>query len=227
MSVAAASQVVATEIMNANAITMIISNINSLYNNVFTFVAVLVTLLGIIFPIVLTRYQNKKIASNHKLLSEQIKAEIGEAKTKLIEEIMARFAEEKLILENKIVVTENNLIKEITKMKSNIEARTHHLQGSQNLVKEKYVPALRDYEIAAKGFLFSADEGNMQNSLKNITDIILPKLNKDDFEKESDLEKRCLSLTEEIKGINVNSRYDSKIKELEDALKGAKARIKK
>ena len=85
MPIAAASQVVSAEVMNASAITTIIGNINGLYSNVFTFVAVLVTFGGIVFPIALTRYQKKKLLLNQKQLTDLVKSEIAAAKAILIE----------------------------------------------------------------------------------------------------------------------------------------------
>ncbi len=222
----AASAVVAQVVMDSYATTTIISNINSLYNNIFTFVAVLVTLGGIAFPIALTRYQNKKLKNNQKELTDLINSKIVAAQDALVGSIKKDLATDFESLEKNISEIKAELIENINEKSAGVNAKAHQSQGNKKKAEGRYASALVDYLIAASDYVKSKDELNMKRVVRLIIET-LPKLKQPDFENDeehNDLEKRFNKTIERIETLNVNGRYLEEIKSMKAKLKEAKVR---
>jgi hypothetical protein len=230
MSLAAASQVAATlpvapEIMNAQAITAIIGNVNGIYVSIFTFIAIFLTVLGLIFPVVLTKYQNKKLEKNEKKLSEKITKEMDALKTALIEDLRTKLAEEISIFEKKIGEIEERLGQRISKSSAIANAKAHFLQAKLASDAGKYGVACRDYAIAVHDFAGGGQEANMQQALRNLVGFALPNAKKADFDNDDEIEKECQLAEKALEKLNVNARYEINLKDFRTALKEAKKRV--
>lgn len=225
MPAASAVATVSQVVMDSNATTTIISNINSLYNNIFTFVAVLVTLGGIAFPIALTRYQNKKIKNNQNQLTELIKSEIAAAKAALVGDIKKELASDIEKLEKNISDIKTELNESIHEKTAGLNAKAHHLQANTSIKENNFIGAFTDCATSIVDYATAKDEAN----LIKVLDVILinrvfPKLKKEDFEKNDEMDKWYEKVITVIEELNQSGRYTKELKSLKSKHKEAISR---
>ncbi len=81
-------------VMDAQAITTIIDNLNSLYSSAFghlvDYTVGLLAFLGVIVPVVFYWFQNKQLKLDKEMLAKKISLEIDEAKTTIIKDIQSK-----------------------------------------------------------------------------------------------------------------------------------------
>jgi hypothetical protein len=71
-------------LMNANDVTTIISNINSLYSTVIYWTFGIVAFIGVLLPVYIAILQNRQLKADRKLHTEEIDKQIRNAKETLI-----------------------------------------------------------------------------------------------------------------------------------------------
>jgi hypothetical protein len=222
-SAVATVPVMSQVVMDSYAITSIISNINSLYNNIFTFVAAVVTLGGVVFPIVLTRYQNKNLRINQKQLTDLITSEIASTKAKLIDDLKKELALDVENLEKNISQIRGELDQRITESSAGLNAKAHHAQANINLEKGEYHRAVKDYLIAASEYISAKDENNLNRIIPTIISS-LKHVKQEFLDKNEDIEKWFKAAIDQIETLNQNGRYLDDIQTMKVEFKEAKSR---
>lgn len=216
-------------VMDAYDISTIINNINTLYSNALNQIIALtiglLTLGGIILPLVIAYFQRQKSSADQIALTKTVSSEVNEAKKLLIEELDNKLAAKIEKYEERISDIKQELTETIEKIAAQSEAKIHHTQA-RSIIKDKfYADAVYDCETAIRNYSFAGDERNMQVIVRSLLlESILPNLNQTDFAKHDELEENFNSMLEVLNKLNVNERYAIDIKSFEAALKEAKVR---
>lgn len=227
MPISVASQVVATTqvpqvVMDANAITTIISNINSMYNNVITVTLSLLGFVGVVLPFFLSFHQKRQLKADHTSLTVLISKEINAAKAELMETIKKDLANEISAIDKKVTDMKSEMSKAISKNGALIDAKVHHLQAISSLEKEAFVGAYDDCVSAMLNYAKALEETNLPTVMDNLlTKSILPKLNKKDFETNTEMKKDFEEAIRVVNDINSNGRYETVIRALRIAFNEA------
>jgi hypothetical protein len=133
-------------------------------------------------------------------------------------------ANEVEVYEKRICELEEKLDETITKNAARADAKNHHSQGTMGVKEGKFINALCDYTLSIAAFAVADEENNMQTSLACLVKNVLPEIKKIDFDSNEEIEKHCNDAKTVIMHLNENRRYDSKLEELNAAIKEAKTR---
>ena len=196
-------------VMDANTVTTITNNINSLYSNAISqltsYTLGVVALVGILIPVLVTLIQWRSLKAEKENLESHIKNEIEIAKSKIRVEL-----EEKI--ENLALARESNLLSLIEERFAVLEkklavadASSFHIQGNSHVARDLHVAAISDFCSAAKGYLDGGDELNGPRTLRLLVEC-LSNINKNDFDQD-EIDTRIDELVDYLKGINSNNRY--------------------
>lgn len=218
----AASQVVATEVLNARDVTTIIGNINGLYTNVFTFIAIFMTVIGVVMPTLIAYFQKKKLKNDEKALIERISTEIEKEKKLLSEVIGNQISSELNLLEQKISALRTELTSEINNKFNIAEAKAHHTQAVSAIAQKRYAQACADCLYAGIGYAKSQSEGNLGRMLEMLKTKVLPNMQKSDFAPENEIEERFENLLTAIEPLNKTDGYIDQIKAIKKGIADAK-----
>lgn len=218
---------VAQVVMDANTVTTITNNINSLYSNAISQLTAytfgVVALVGVLIPIIVTVIQSRSLKAEKENLEKHIIEETTKIKTAVKEDLLAELqlmfkSESKLqstCIEEQFKLFENKL--------ECADAATFHLQGNRNLDLKYFDAAAQDFCSATCGYLKGSDEVNGQRTLKLLIEDCLSKINKVEYESIGfDLELD--NLLKLIKIISQNDRYLDSIDALNKARQAAKKR---
>jgi hypothetical protein len=220
-----ANPVVTQVVMDANTITTIINNINSMYSSLITYTVGLVAFIGILLPIVITLLQNRQLKNDHKALSDKISSELDAVKAKLLIELKSDLTVETKKLDNKAAEMKNELNVKISEMAAELHAKAHHIQARVAIDKNRFDIACLDCLYAIVGYCEAKDEANLQAVSEGVLmAMVVPHLKKLDFEENEIIEKKLIMALAAIEKINVNGRYDGSLKALRSAFKAAKVR---
>jgi hypothetical protein len=221
------AQEVSQLIMDANTITTITSNINSLYSNAISqltsYTFGVIAVVGVLMPIIVSVIQSKSLKAEKENLEKYISDEVSKIKSTLRNEIsnelmlLIQSEESKLIslIEQKYKILEDKL--------ECANARSFHLQGNSLVAKGYYAMAVEDFCASTKGYLKGSDELNGQRTLRILIQDCLTKINKDDYES-NELDESLDGLQEFLAEINQNSRYSDQLAKLGRERKTAKNR---
>lgn len=204
-------------VMDANTITTIANNINSLYSNAISQLTAytfgVVALVGVLIPIIVTVIQSRSLKAEKENLEKYISDEVAKIKTsvrgELLDELALRVESENKQLsanmEDKFKLFNNKL--ECAK------AASFHLQGNVNLTKNQHAFAAKDFCSATDGFLRGGDELNGKRTLHLLLKECLPNTNKEEYDI-FELEESLNELGVLLKDINHNNRYTDSIRDL-------------
>lgn len=226
MPITAASQVLTTEVLNARDVTTIIGNINGLYTNVFTFIAIFMTVIGVVMPTLIAYFQKKKLKNDEKALVERISTEIEKEKKHLSEDIRNQISSELNSLEQKISALRTELTSEINNKFNIAEAKAHHAQALRSMEQKLYAQACADCLYAGIGYAKSRSEGNLGRVLDVLIKSVLQNMQKPDFAPENGIENKLENLLEAVEPLNETGGYDDQIKAIKKGIADAKIRIK-
>ena len=215
-------------VMSAYDITTIINNINTLYANVINqFVSIalgMVALFGVVLPLIFAYFQKRKIIADHKILAEKIEKEMQATKLLLTEEMKLELKEEKTLILQEIEKMKLDMGLEIGKIKAGADAKAHHLQANSNIAVKNFKEAFIDAGIAIKNYENTNDDCNLMRVAEILLlKMILPNLKKTDFDDEK-LDKSYKSINKCLKENNSSGRYTDCLDGLERAYKLALAR---
>lgn len=218
---------VAQVVMDANTVTTITNNINSLYSNAISQLTAytfgIVALVGVLVPVIVTIIQSRSLKAEKENLEKYISDEVTKIKAAVREELLDELklkieSESKLLsasIEDKFKLFNNKL--ECAK------AASFHIQGNTNLSKNLHPQAANDFCAATDGFLKGEDELNGKRTLNSLIIYCLPKINKEEYE-DYDLDKSINELEALLKKVNQNSRHSDAIRDLNSERKAAKKR---
>jgi hypothetical protein len=216
-------------VMDANTVTTVINNINSLYSNaisqLITYTIGILAFVGIFIPLAISRMQNKQLKADNKALADKVATELAEAKKILIAELKVELSKEVALLDAKIVGIKEELEENISRKSAGLNAKSHHAQGNKFFEGNKNIEAFKEYLIAMKDYAKAKDEGNIQAIVGNL-EKVLPKLNQDDFVHKVGLEALAEKAIQMVDSINTNGRYTSDIRKLKEAFQSAQSRVK-
>lgn len=222
VSAVVAAPVIAQVVMDANTTTTIISNINSMYNNVIAITFGLLGFVGVALPLFLSFHQKRQLKADHAALTETISNEIDTAKAKLMEKIREDLAEEISAVDQKVTGIKSEMSQAISKNEALIDAKIHHLQAVSSVTDKNYIGAYNDCVSSMTNYARAQAETNLPTVMDALlTKIILPKLKKKDFETNIDMKINLEKAIVVIEGINNNGRYDTLIRPLKIALNEA------
>ncbi len=216
-------------VMDAQAITTIIDNLNSLYSSAFghlvDYTVGLLALLGIIVPVVFYWFQNKQLKLDEEMLAKKISLEIDEAKKTIIEDIQSKLAIELEGFEKKVSEMKSELKEDVNIVMHLLHAKAHHLQANSMVSIGNWGGAFEDSLKAIVGYCKAGDEANLQIVLKAmLIDIVLPNFNKGFIDKIYKLDDRVKEAIDCIEILNKNGRYKVDIIEFIQLLEAAKVR---
>lgn len=220
---------VAQVVMDANTISTIINNINSLYanalNHIIALTIGLLTLGGVVFPLIIAYFQKKRANADHRKLTAQIVDEINAAKAELVLGMAKELEKEKEIFEQRIVEIQKNIELQMLGIKAGANAKTHHHVATTSVQNKHYVEALSQCRIAICDYVKAKDEKNLQIVLDIVLqNSVLPNLKKTDFDKDDCLGGNIDQIIQSVETINENGRYANSIASLTRAYKTALAR---
>lgn len=218
---------VAQVVMDGNAVTSILNNINTLYSaavsQLITYTIGMMAFVGVLLPVVISLLQSRQLKADQANLTQKLEAAIVQAKTSLSEQIKADLKEEMATYEARIAEIKDGLTEDIKRAKDEAVARTHHLQAISLIGKGLFVDALADCANAAPGYASCGHEQNLQIILDVVGDTILPKLNRSHFEN-TNAEESLGALFEAFEPLDENKRYRRYKEKLTAAIKSARAR---
>lgn len=170
-------------VMDANTVTAIINNINSLYSNaigqLITFTIGILAFVGILLPAIVSFLQSRQLKADHKTLSDKISLETQMTKAALIEELKSTLADELTSFEKKVSEIKDELNMSILKSTARANAKAHHLQATTSMASGDYIGVFKDCVTAITDYAVAEDEANMQIVLKAILiPSVLPNLKK-------------------------------------------------
>lgn len=215
-------------IMDANTVTTIVNNINSLYSNAISqltsYTFGVVAVVGILMPIIVSVIQSKSLKTEKENLEKYISDEVSKIKSTLRDEISSEL---KLLVE----AEENELFSRVDVKFKTLEdklkcahASSFHIQGRTHLSQKFYLAASEDFCEATIGYLTGGDELNGQRTLRLLVNDCLTKLHKEDYEN-GDLDTDLESLLVALNNINIHNRYTDQIANLNRERKAGKSRI--
>jgi hypothetical protein len=223
MPVAIVSQVV----MDANTVTTITSNINSLYSNAISqltaYTLGVVALVGILIPVLVTLIQWRSLKAEKDNLERHISDEITKAKSNIRDELEAEMKQLILSEESKLFARVEGKFKELEDKLACTDAASFHIQGNEQIAKGYFSLAVEDFCYAAMGYLRGGDAQNGQRVLRLLIEKCLPYVDKNEFE-EMVMDEKVDELIAFLKKSNDGERYSDQITELIRLKKAAKIR---
>ena len=216
-------------VMDAQATTTIIDNLNSIYSSAFghliEYTVGLLGLVGVIVPMIYYWFQNKQLKLDKKLLTGKISLEIEDAKKTIIEDIQSKLTIEIEEFEKKVSDIESGLKQDVGIVMHLSHAKIHHLQANSMVSFDKWSDAFEDCLTAIVGYSKASDEANLQTVLKAILiDKVLPNVNKEIIDKIYKLDDRVQEAVDCIDKLNKNGRYKVDLIEFGRLLEAAKVR---
>ncbi len=212
-------------VMDANALTTIINNIHSLYNNLVNYTIAVILLVGAGIPSLISFFQNRVFRKEQTELKNQISSEIAdglkEGKSHLDEIIKQALDEEigKMRLElNEIKTTFD---KEIACTKGN----SYHLQSNQNIIK--FPPLCIEDCKYALGFYMEGEDERNARSILIILMQALENLDKEMLDGIVDVKESIDEIIKILQQNNTNGRYEHDLEHIREGFKQAKKREQK
>lgn len=220
---------VAKVVMDANSVTTIINNLNSLYSTamgqVITYTAIIIGLVGVIIPALSILFQWRSLKAEKKSLEKNIQEGIDNAKVAIRHDLIVEMKEQISIEEKALTLRMEEKFKVLDNKIECAKASVFFLQGRSHLDAGFCARATGDYCIAAESFIIGEEEVNAQAALEVIIEDCLPKINKTGYE-EFEIEKKVNDLIKylALPEVNVHGRYLNVITKLKAQDKKAKTR---
>ncbi len=224
-----AVQDVAPVVLDANVVTTIINNVNSLYSTAIgqltSYTLGIVALVGVLIPVLVTVIQVRSLKAEKENLEAHISDEVDKAKLNIKEEMLQEMKREIESVESKLISSLEEKLSEIEKKLACAEAATSHLQGNDLTSRKLFALAAMDFCDATHQYLKGGDELNGQRTLRMLIEDCLPEMFNTDFD-DNIIDEKIDALIELLMENNSNNRYLDKIDTLKKARKEAKNRKK-
>lgn len=212
---------IAPIVMDANTLTSIISNLNSIYNNLINYTVGIILVVGAIIPAAISFFQNRGFRKEQIEIKNQINSEIS----KSIIEMEIRLKE---IVNNELKEVMDKINLEIATIKSefqiknaNTTGRLFHLQANQNDgYPEVCIPSCL---TALENYIIGEEEDGVRRILF-VIEVTLNRVNKIIFENSEELKKNLTDIEFTLSKNNRNGKYSMDIEKLKNGIKDAKKR---
>lgn len=219
--------VVTQVVMDANTVTTIANNINSLYSNAISqltsYTFGVVALVGVLIPALVTLIQWRSLKAEKDNLERHISDEIIKAKLSIRDELEAEMKRLVSSEESDLFSRIEGKFQELENKLACADASTFHIQGNSQVAAGYYDLATEDFCYATEGYLRGGDEQNGKRTLRLILEKCLPNIDKVDYER-IDLDGKIDTLIVLLKEMNNNNRYTDHITDLIREKKVAKIR---
>ncbi|MCL2683240.1 MAG: hypothetical protein FWE63_07160 [Bacteroidales bacterium] len=196
----------------------LINKVDAFYNNAWgkliIFGTIVFTLVGLIVPWSIQRYQNKLLKLSEESLKKDIKDQTDKIKGEIFDELSKKVEEK--IKEYDVKIDE---------LKAEMNATAFHLQGNTFLEKGSYKNALGDFIIAARDYLKCNDYLNLQGVLSEIS-VCLSKLSIEEIEELKIINSDIGLLIEKLEEKNNNGALTQIIRDIKLEVQKASKRIK-
>lgn len=178
---------------------------------------------GVLVPFVIQRIQSQSFKEEAAKARESIKTEMEELKKTVAITLKAEISAELLnTINEKIAEKSKDLSKEIMRASAGVWL----LQSNSSIKDENYNQATIDVATSARFYLSSEDELNGRNRLETLVKTCLPKLNRESFSEESEVESELKALLKWLESNNEHDRYTEIVRQIRTAIVKAK-RIEK
>ena len=183
---------IAQVVMDADTVTTITNNINSLYSNALSqltsYTMGVVALVGVLIPALVTFIQWRSLKAEKENLEKHIAEEITKAKLAIRDDLETELKQLVESVESSMLCRFEEKSRYLEKKLECADAATFHLQGNSQLDNKYYQLAARDYCFATERYLRGDDELNGQRTLDSLIQNCLPYINKVEYE-DDDLEE--------------------------------------
>ena len=189
---------------------------NNAWNKLIIFTTILLTIVGVVIPIIINWWQNRNLKLREKALKEDLKDFFNDELSKLKKEMETSIKEQ--------------FKEEIGKSKENQEEIKNSLQGTffhlqANIEKQSHVEKMKSLVWSALCYIEGKDFLNLGGVLEMIENG-LPKLYKEDIQEMDVDEANLKELLEELNKINDNSVYTVFIRKFKLELEKARNRAR-
>jgi hypothetical protein len=219
---------VVKEVMDANSVTTIISNLNSLYSGamsqVITYTAIIIGVVGILIPALSILFQWRSLKAEKKSLEKDIQEGIDNAKASIRADLITEMKEQISIEEVKLTSSMELKFKKLDEGIERSTASIFFLQGKIQLNTGNHAAAFIDYCVASRRFLTGNDYVNGQRALEAAIENCLTKINKEEYEGAVEKEIETLIKFLESDNINTHRQFHDRIETLKKEDKKAKLR---
>lgn len=155
----------------------VITSVSAFYESAWLKLILVISILGIILPILIQFFQRQNLKEANKFLSK----EINETFNKRIEQLETSNKTQIENLSAKVNEELKNLEKKNKQMENSVEASLFYLQGKQNTTRKMYDSALHDFVRSAKHWPKSDKPERIGILLVNINTCIKMIKRADDF----------------------------------------------
>lgn len=204
--------------LDANTITAITSNINSLYTNLVSYTVGLILLVGALIPLAISFFQNKQFKAEQNNIKLQITNEIEALRIKIEDDLKSTT---KLTMQDELNKFRAQMAEIRTELLREIccaKASSFHNQANMNTEIPELV--ISSCEAALSNYLEGSDERNAR-SILGIIEVTLTKLNKKSFETSPELQEDVDSIIKCLEENNENGRYSINLYAIKSSLKTA------
>jgi hypothetical protein len=224
--------------MNTNDVGELLDKVNAFYSNSFSvlvnYTLELVALFGVLVPVIIQFYQNKKLALQRDQLLKEQEALVQKKEQEFIEiaakntasavkdvelKLQAALEKTKAHLEETVKDAELKLQSALEKTKAHLEGAVCFQQGKTAAMAGKIPAAVMSYIDGARRFLQGDDELNFRNIIIDLV-LVLPQLTKADMAafKFANIQTLHDHLVALIQSRNTDKRFDSVLASIKDAM---------
>ncbi len=211
---------VAQVLLDANNITTIISNINSLYDNLITYSIGVLALVGGVVPFIINRIQNRSFKDEQEAflikINNDLEVKKEDIKISVREELKSFVLEESTKLETELVQKINTLEKSL----KIAQGASFHVQANQDT---NPASKMKSCKTALGYYLEGEDERNVR-SILHIIETNIDKLNKTHYESMSEPFENLKEIIQFLIDNNINGRYALNITLLKKKVRDAENR---
>lgn len=202
----------------------ILNTVNTFYsqsfNQLITITVAVLAFVGVILPILISVYQKRLFAIEHREIEQKLIVKIEAEFDKKVELLIEKHKEEMLAQEDVF----DELKKDVTRKFNKLEGALLHVQAV-NTKGLAIVSAYRDFMDSAISYIEAENNLNLRRVLTQVIGECLPRITKSDLEYDSELGKLHAKLIKKLKSHNTNGHYTDLIDDLELAFNQAKNRI--
>ena len=162
----------------------VLQKVDAFYSNAFmhllVFISILGAFIGLVVPILWYFLQKRELRLQEAQLKTHMQAFIEDAKREIIRDIDDRFGAGK----KEFGELEKRLQHNIDKYAGRAMGSVLHLQGNSGMQRKMYVAAVVSYLESTYHYIKAEDMSNLIRVLNTLSNDVLPKLTKEDLEKE-------------------------------------------
>jgi hypothetical protein len=214
-----ATNVVSRDITGLDVVNSVNGFYSGAFDSLFKLVLALIALFGVILPILNQIYQKQVMKSRDSELKAENATLLEKTKTELLNSIEEKFKSEK---ETIAAALKKNTVT-MERRFATAEGYVFHLQGNSNLHNGEFFDAAHDYCKASELYCQGDCGADLVTVINLLTKAILPRLNKEDIEKEG-LRGRLDELLKQVGKVEHHGFLHEPMKQFAEAFRQTKSR---